>query len=352
MYKIILYILCLFICAGLFFSCKTSNNVVSGGFLSKRKYNKGWYSDFKQIKPHAALPVKPGAEIPALPDEELKTEINSNEAEGLVSLQSDLSTTVLGKNKPHYSVTLPQSSYKPKITKTNTTKKQEEEQPEPEKKKTNPYALYSILSLLWTPVGASIVYLLEIIKVNGIFLGLFAVSAFIAPLASILLGFVAFKKKREHPSLYKNNGLAIPGIVLGAFLALANIAMTTYFLIEIDSLDAFILLLLGYTTTLAVVIGCLFYDTFLKKEKTIKPEPSDEEKEKIKRKLVKQNRFALSLLSFGLLLALVLLLFPMFFLHALPKNMDFYLFLFACLLFLTGTFKYISSLILKRKYKK
>lgn len=329
-----------------FFSCKNSNHVVSGNFLAKRKYTKGWHTNFISKKTCTSLSEKTSLETSVLSEAAAETEIKQNEMEVVASVQMPLYNNSLEKKKTHTTILHSETPTIQKNTKSNhTVIKEDKEQPEPEKKKTNPWALCSFLSFLIIVFGAMALYAFSPVHLQIIL----HYSPYIF-MPSAFWGVISQKKKKATPNRYKNNGLAIPGIILGFLLAL----LPAYLFLMLFPYDFtfLVIIYLAYLLTPFLAFLYLFYDTFLKKEKTSKPEPTKEEKEELKRKLEKQNRFALILLFSGLLLALVLLFFPMFFLQALPKNMDFYLFLFACLLFLMGIFKYISTLIGKRKYKK
>lgn len=179
---------------------------------------------------------------------------------------------------------------------------------------------------------------------------MFVVSSTLS-LFSGYCAWLAYSNNIKENDKWKNVGFLLPGFFLGtiSLMLQASFAYMVLLWLLINQ-DAFIFVLLIPIILLALVE---FIRKYIKKRERKKefehllPPISDKVKTKIKRRKL----WAYLMLGLSIPIMLILLLFPEAFIGFIAFNMDYYLFLFACLLFLCGVFVLFRAFHLKEQYK-
>ncbi len=350
-----IYIVLFYLFVSLLFSCKTSDNVVSQHFLTKRKYTKGWYmhshtNENKTVARH--IQTEETAEIKSIE----KDNFSDNQS-ALIYAQAD-EQMLLPEKKLQSNIDIPETNSLAEKTDTLPAKKKVKKnflsrtkEVDAEGKKTNMYALYSLLAIIGSIIlfGLFSVFVgIEYSKLIDFLMGITFWGAY--PIgAAALLGFHAYIERSKNPDKYKNNRLAIPAVVVGIFLALASLASAIFLLIYLDSSSIWFIIYVGIFLIPFIIISLFFYMAFIKNYHKEKKVYTKEEKEQKQNRLKKLGRWGVILMAVGFVMILLLVIFAEAFLILLPNSLDFYAFLFACGLFLTGLVLKITSMRIFRK---
>jgi hypothetical protein len=326
-------------------ACVPSEQVVSNHFLTKRKYTKGWYihshtNEKKTVARH--IQTEETAEIKSIE----KDNFSDNQS-ALVYAQAD-EQMLLPEKKLQSNTYIPETNSLAEKTDTIPAKKKvkkiffsSEKNESKKDKKTNPPALVSFILALVSYMLIGLSMLLKSGATGYLMSFMFVISSTFS-LFSGYFAFLALELKRKEPDKYKNFGLIFPGLLPASVAAIAQI-----FIVGI----VFLFTVFGvyqYGEILALLIPSLLLVLFelllryIKKQKELKK--NGVERQPLTDGMKRRKRAGILFMLFSLLLIITMLISPFTFSNMLFFRADFYLFLFACGVFLIGLVLKLTSM--------
>ncbi len=275
--KLFLNIIHLLIVIILFPSCKYSSDVLSEGFLTKRKYNKGWYAN-RKIYFTKKTPVSDicyttpetfsdssAENLIDLPNEkEIYADVN-----GLIVQSADKKIIFETINMTSNINTNQYTGFR----KVNKSVLEIPNVPDEKLKegKENLLAILAVLLFIWPAIAYPLMILLSPFNSADALIEALFLSTYLSILIGIIIAIIAYNKVKKNPGTYKNVTWHSPGIKISVLSSLILWAITFFLafnlLVEIYYILSvlFIALLLLFISAISILL--LLY-AIKRKEKT------------------------------------------------------------------------------------
>lgn len=275
--KLFLDIIYLLIVIVLLPSCKYSSDVLSEGFLTKRKYNKGWYANRKNHSTkrtdvsetcHTMPETSSGLSDESLADLPNEKEIYAD-VNGLVvqTANKKIIFETMTMNRTNKININQQIGFR----KVNKSVLEIPSVPDEKLKegKENLLAILAVLLFIWPTIAYPLMILLSPFNSADALIEALFLSTYLSILIGIIIAIIAYNKVKKNPCIYKNVTWHSPGIKISVWSTFVLWAFTFFLafnlLVEIYYILNILLIVILFISAISILL--LLY-AIKRKEKT------------------------------------------------------------------------------------